>query len=164
MAMKRPGPVLRWFSRAPYLLYRTHLGWLMGRRFLMLTTVGRKTGAMRRSTLEVVARSDGADASAPPTLWVFATRGRRTDWYANAIASGEATVDWMSRRFAVRAHALEVKERSDLLAEYRRRHPRAAVLLGKGMLGTEYADDAATLRTLAGELRALRLEPAATGR
>jgi deazaflavin-dependent oxidoreductase (nitroreductase family) len=159
MAMKRPGPVLRWFSRAPYVLYRTHLGWLMGSRFLLLTTVGRKTEATRRSTLEVAARSGGAAASALPTLWVFASRGRHTDWYANAIASGEATVDWMSRRFAVHAHALDVQERSDLLADYRRRHPKAAALLGKGMLGAEYADDPASLGRLAGELRALRLEP-----
>ena len=161
MVMKRPGPLLRWFSRAPYVLYRAHLGWLMGSRFLMLTTTGRKTGAIRRSTLEVAAREDAPVASAPPTLWVIASRGRHTDWYANAIASGRARVDWMTHRSPVRVHALDAQERVDLLVDYRRRHPEAARLLARGVLGEEITDDPASLRRLASELRAARLEPVA---
>ena len=161
MVMKRPGPVLRWFSRAPYVLYRAHLGWLMGRRFLMLTTTGRKTGAIRRSTLEVAAREDAAVASAPPTLWVIASRGRHTDWYANAVASGRARVEWMTHRSPVRVHALDVQERDELLVDYRRRHPKGREAAGPGVLGEEITDDPAILRRLAAELRALRLEPVA---
>ena len=47
----------------------------------------------------------------------------------------------------------------DLLADYRRRHPKAAALLSRGVLGEELTDDPEAVRRLATELRALRLEP-----
>jgi len=163
MAMKKPGAVLRWFARAPYVAYRVHAGWLFGSRFLMLATTGRKTGATRRTMLEVAARDGGDAASAPPTLWVIASRGRHTDWYRNALAGGSVEVDWRTLRFPARAVPLDPQERADLRADYRRRHPKAAALLSRGVLGEELSDDPATLRRLASELRALRLEPVSGG-
>ena len=78
MVMRKPGPVLAWFYRAPSFLYRARIGWLMGPHFLMLTTTGRKTGTTRRTVLEVVARGTTPEGGLPPTLWVVASRGPRT--------------------------------------------------------------------------------------
>lgn len=157
--MKRPGPVLAWLNRAPSALYRARLGWLLGGRFLMLTAVGRTSGMTRRTALEVVRRK-GGDSSAPPTLWVFATRGRHTDWYRNAVAHPSVLVDWKSRRYRATAHPLDESERADLVADYRRRHPRTAAILGSAMIGESFTGQPETLARLAHELRALRLEPA----
>lgn len=40
--------------RIPILLYRVHMGWLLGHRFLLLTHVGRKSGTRHHTVLEVV--------------------------------------------------------------------------------------------------------------
>lgn len=50
----KPTGLLRRFLKLPNLLYRRHLGWLLGHRFLLLAHRGRKTGLIRRTVLEVV--------------------------------------------------------------------------------------------------------------
>ncbi|MRX42334.1 nitroreductase family deazaflavin-dependent oxidoreductase [Agromyces kandeliae] len=159
MAMKKPGPLLAWFYRAPSALYRARLGWLMGGRFVMLTVVGRTSGIARRTVLEVVKRGAGSAPTAPPTLWVVASRGAKTDWYRNALAHPDVRVDWRSQRFAARAVDLDEDARVDLLADYQRHYPRAAAMLGKAALGEAFTSDPHDLRVLAQDLRALRLEP-----
>jgi len=161
MVKEKPGPVVALLNRAPILLYRAHLGWVLGTRFLMLTTTGRKTGRTRRTVLEVMKRADGPAGGNAATLWVVASRGRHTDWYANAVAAGPTRVAWMNRSFTPRVRALDADERFELLADYQRRHPRAAAMLGKAALGEDFTPAPEDLRDLAGELRALRFEPRA---
>lgn len=157
MPMEKPGPVVAFLYRAPVVLYRAHLGWVLGGHFLMLTTTGRKSGRTRRTVLEV-ARRAGVPGGLP-TLWVVASRGRHTDWYANAVAGGPTRVTWKWHTFTPRVHALDTSERADLLADYQRRHPRAAAMLGSRVLGGEFTADSEQLHRLAAELRAVRLEP-----
>ncbi|MGR0221721.1 nitroreductase family deazaflavin-dependent oxidoreductase [Agromyces sp. ZXT2-6] len=159
--MTKPGPLLAWFYRAPSVLYRARLGWLLGGRFLMLTAVGRTTGEPRRTVVEV-ARRAGRDPGSPPVLWVVASRGPRTDWYRNAVTNPRVRVDWRSRRYAANARPLDEDERVELLADYQRRHPRAAAMLGSAALDASFTADHDALRRLAHELRALRLDPAST--
>ncbi|GAA2021712.1 nitroreductase family deazaflavin-dependent oxidoreductase [Agromyces tropicus] len=161
MAMKKPGPVLAWFYHAPSALYRARLGRLMGGRFLMLTAFGRSSGIERATVLEVVRRE--VPASGPPTLWVVASRGARTDWYRNAVAHPRVRVDWRSQRFAADAIDLDEDERVELLADYQRRYPKAAAMLGRAALGEAFTSDPDDLRVLAEDLRALRLEPTGAG-
>lgn len=153
--MEKPPPVIAWLNRAPIALYRARLGWLLGGRFLMLTAVGRTSGLARRTVLEVVRR----DAAAPPTLWVLASRGRRNDWYRNAVANPSVVVHWKARRFAATARPLDEAERTEVLADYRRRHPRTAALLGSAAVGESFTGQPEVLRRLAHELRLLRLDP-----
>lgn len=47
--------VLRWAARAPTLLYKLQVGWLLGKRFLLLQHRGRRTGRSYATVLEVVA-------------------------------------------------------------------------------------------------------------
>ncbi|WP_353813852.1 nitroreductase family deazaflavin-dependent oxidoreductase [Agromyces sp. SYSU T00266] len=159
MAMKKPGPLLAWFYRAPSTLYRARLGWLMGGRFLMLTARGRTSGIPRATVLEVVKGDVASAPAAPPTLWVVASRGPRTDWYRNALVHPDVRVDWRSQRFDARAVDLDEDERVGLLADYQRRYPRAAAMLGKAALGEAFTADPDDLRVLAQDLRALRLDP-----
>jgi deazaflavin-dependent oxidoreductase (nitroreductase family) len=156
--MKKPGPVVAWLYRAPSVLFRARIGWLLGGRFLMMTAVGRTTGRPRRIVVEVVRRDDRSTAG-PPVLWVVASRGPRTDWYRNAVANPAITVDWRSRRYPAIARPLDEDDRADLLADYQRRHPRAAAMLGSAALDASFTDDPDALRRLAHDLRALRLDP-----
>ncbi|WP_448809699.1 nitroreductase family deazaflavin-dependent oxidoreductase [Agromyces bauzanensis] len=156
MVKEKPGSVVAFFNRAPVALYRARLGWLLGGHFLLLTTTGRKTGRTRRTVLEVARRVDAPGGRT--ALWVIASRGRRTDWYANARAGGPTRVTWKARTFTPQVHALDADERAELLADYQRRHPRAAAMLGSALLGSEFTGDPGHLQRLATELRALRLE------
>lgn len=162
MVKPKPGPVRELFNRAPIPLYRARLGWVLGSNLLMLTTTGRKTGRTRRTVVEVVKRLDGPNRGNAPTLWVIASRGSHSDWYANAVAGGLTRITWMTRSFTPRVHALDADERFDLLVDYQRRHPRAAGMLGKAVLGERFTGAHDEQRRLAHDVRALRLEPAAT--
>lgn len=54
MNSSRPGLVLRVIFRAPVRLYEHNLGWLLGRRFVCLTHIGRRSGRRYRTVLEAI--------------------------------------------------------------------------------------------------------------
>ncbi|GAA4380696.1 hypothetical protein GCM10023152_29210 [Agromyces bauzanensis] len=55
----------------------------------------------------------------------------------------------------------DLAERTDLLADSQRRHPRTTAVLARAILGVELAAEPDQLQRLAVELRALRLDPPA---
>ena len=70
--------VLRHLLRAPIYLYRWHLGQLLGRRFLLLSHTGRRTGARHQTVLEVMEyRKEGPEAV------VMSGFGQDSDWLQN---------------------------------------------------------------------------------
>ena len=52
--LKLPHGLSRLAFRLPIWLYHSHLGWLLGTRFVLLTHTGRKSGLSRQTVLEVV--------------------------------------------------------------------------------------------------------------
>lgn len=50
----KPSKAFRILARMPNGLYRARLGWLLGKRFLMLLHMGRKSGLVRRAVVEVI--------------------------------------------------------------------------------------------------------------
>ena len=56
-----PHGLLRFGLRLPIWLYRLHLGWLFGNRFLLLTHIGRKSGLPRQTVIEVVKHDKESD-------------------------------------------------------------------------------------------------------
>jgi len=48
------GPVFKWIFKIPVLYYKLGLGWMLGKRFLLLTTTGRRSGKPRQTPLEFV--------------------------------------------------------------------------------------------------------------
>ena len=81
-----PRGLMRLLVRLPVLLYRARLGWLLDRRFLLLTHRGRRTGRWRRTVLEVVHHDPAAD-----TWFVASAWGERSQWFRNLRAHPEAT-------------------------------------------------------------------------
>ena len=69
---------LWYFLRAPAYLYHWRLGWLLDKRCLLLTHIGRRTGLRRETVLEVVEyRKYG------PELVVVNGFGSDSDWLRN---------------------------------------------------------------------------------
>src|SRR5581483_6476732 len=76
--MSQPAPrgVARRLARLPIWLYRLGLGRLLGERFLMLTHIGRTSGRLRQTVVEVVRHDRLSDTYIIASGW-----GERADWY-----------------------------------------------------------------------------------
>lgn len=109
----------RGFVRAPIWFYRHGLGWLFGRRVLMLEHTGRTSGSTRYVVLEVV------DKPSADTTIVVSGFGRRAQWYRNLEANPACSVT--IGRHRVRAHArfLSDEESAAVLERYQQAHPQA---------------------------------------
>lgn len=138
----RPGPIARRLLRAPARLYDWNAGWLLGRRFLRLTHIGRRSGRPYRTMLEVI-----GTGSAPGEVIVIAGLGRSADWYRNVQAQPAAEVAIVRHRFRPAHRVLELSEAAQVLADYER-HNRWATpvvrrvlswLVGWGYDGSEDA-------------------------
>ena len=92
----RPRGWKRWLLRAPIIVYQLHLGWMLGQRFLLLRHVGRISGAVRQTVLEVV-RHDPKTAT---YTVASAMGGRNTHWFQNVekTPAVEITVGAKRRR------------------------------------------------------------------
>jgi len=116
----RPTGWRRMLFRAPIVVYRVHLGAVLGTRFVLLHHTGRVSGRPRQSVVEVVALDDRTGA-----ITVASGFGPRSDWYLNVLARPHLEVDLGRRRLAVGATALREEEAAAAMADYGRRHPRA---------------------------------------
>jgi deazaflavin-dependent oxidoreductase (nitroreductase family) len=112
-----PGPVWRWFFKLPVVFYRAGLGWLIGRRVLLLHTIGRKTGKRWLTPLEY-----SYDA-VTDTYTVMAGWGGKTDWYRNARAYPNVHVQVGRRVFSTLAEPVSQETVVQMMAEIVRVNP-----------------------------------------
>lgn len=149
-------PIARAILRAPVLFFRLRLGALFGGRLLLLETVGRTTGRLRRTVVEVARAEPSAHR-----YWVVAGWGRGSDWYRNALANPPRLVDTGRDRLVTPVvHELNEAERLDFLRDYQARNPRVARALGERLIGREFSADADALSSLAAALGVLLFAPA----
>ncbi|MFE9257652.1 nitroreductase family deazaflavin-dependent oxidoreductase [Streptomyces sp. NPDC006879] len=120
----RPAPPAGWrrvLARLPLIAYRIGLGFLFGRRLLLLRHTGRVSGRIREVCLEVVEHDEAQGR------WTVASGfGTRSQWYRNLRHTPEASVQVGRSRRSVRARFLPATEGADVMERYARRHPRAA--------------------------------------
>lgn len=125
----RFGGLARRLLRAPIYLYRWRLGWLFGRRFLMLTHRGRRTGQRRQTVLEVIHHDRATRESVVLAGW-----GRGSDWFRNIQASPALEVETGGHRFVPSRRILSPEEAEAVYGAFEHRHPLearvAARLLG----------------------------------
>lgn len=118
--VRRRRDVLWWVSRWALPLYRLHLMWLLGRRFLIVSHVGRVTGELHRTCLMVL--RDDRD-----TGEIVVVAGSRTaDWYRNVLAAPPVEVAIGNDRFKPSVRPLTRGDLRRYLAEARRDHPWTA--------------------------------------
>ena len=119
--------------RAPIGLYRIGLGGVLGKRFLLLEHIGRSSGQVRQTVLEVLETDD----SAPVIASGF---GERSQWCKNITANPDV---WFTRgrtRTHAKAARLEHEDAVRVFERYRRDHTRAAKVLGN-RIGVSLVDD-----------------------
>ncbi len=149
-----PGPVLRRVFRIPLLLYRIGGGRWLGRRFLVLTTRGRRTGRPHRAVLDHF-RPDGGSS-----YFVMAGWGGATDWCRNLGVDDRVTVTVGTRSFAGRARRLSPEPAGRVLASYRRHNPFADRLLSR-WAGVQIDGSEEGIRAAVEAFPVFVLEPAA---
>lgn len=128
-----PGKALRLGLRLPIWLYRLHLGWLLGERFLLLTHIGRSSGIPHQAVIEVVAHDKDTDMYFVVSGW-----GEKSDWYQNIRKTPSVIVQVAGRKFQADAEFIQVEKAIRILEAYAREHPVAfreltGLFLGKGM-------------------------------
>lgn len=132
---KKPRGLLRALLRVPIPLFKCRFGWLLGGRFLMLTTIGRRSGQARFAVVEVVKRKCKTRQYIIASGW-----GTKSDWYQNIQKTPLVKVDIGIRRFDAHAETLEVDHAEEVLLDYATRHPSAFRQLTRLMIGGTYSD------------------------
>ena len=82
-----PSGWLRFALRLPLVLYRLRLGWVLGGRFLRLYHVGRKSGQVRQTVVEVVHHERTGD-----TYYIVSGWGYKAQWYQNLMAMPDVVI------------------------------------------------------------------------
>lgn len=127
---RRPTGWLKRFLHVPVYLYRARLGFLFGRRFLMIEHRGRHSGLHYRTVVEVAGRRAGE--------WICASgTGTQADWYRNLRQGGLLAVWVGSRKRWASVRFLGAREAAGVMADYEHEHPRTAARLYK-IMGVSY--------------------------
>ncbi len=133
----------RYLWRAPIHLYRVGLGPLMGKRFLLLNHIGRKTGLPRQAVVEIARYDPEANV-----YYVASGFGKKSDWYRNLQAHPHVTIQVGNKKMRAHARLLSPEESAKEAVRYARAHPRAAMELSKLMgLELDNPDDEEEWRT-----------------
>jgi deazaflavin-dependent oxidoreductase (nitroreductase family) len=108
---------LRSILRLPVYLYRAHLGFLLGHRFLLLRHRGRRSGRSYDTVLEVLHYDPVSDESIVMAAW-----GPSSGWMRNLEAGTAELVCTGRHRYTPVHRRLEHAEAASVLAGYERRH------------------------------------------
>ena len=148
--------LLRWVFRLPVRLYHADCGWLLGRRFIMLTHTGRRTGKRHDAVLEIMAHH-GSE------MIVMSAFGRSANWLRNIRMNPDIQITTGSRTFAATYRILTEAEAMAVMAEYEHHHrlamPIVRAVLTR-LLGWSYDASPQARSWLAAQLPFIAFRPA----
>lgn len=150
----RPSGLMRLLLRFPVYLYRLHLGWLLGSRFLLLIHTGRKSGKLRQTVLEVVRYDSTTD-----TYIVASGYGEKSDWFRNIKKSPEVEIRTGFRHFPALATQLQTDEAKQELRDYARRHPFAFRQIATKLLSISQIETDEDFQRAAESIPIIRFRP-----
>ena len=141
---QKPTGLFKWILKAPSWLFRVRLGFVFGDRFLMITHVGRKSGRIFHTPLEVVVHDTDSGEYV-----VCSGTGRNADWYRNISEHPVEQIQVRNRRWKPTQRHLDDAEAAERFADYEQRHPKAAVKLLESMGRSYDGSDADRIRMMA---------------
>lgn len=125
---KPPGGLTKFMLRMPITLYRLGLGWMLGGRFMLLNHIGRKSGEVRQTVIEVVEHDSQTDTYYAVSGWGF-----KSQWYQNLMVTPDVRIQVGKRKLHVHAETLTPEDGIQILLDYRKKHSMAARELSKVM-------------------------------
>lgn len=150
----RPPAVMLPLFRLPILLYRMGLGRLLGRRFMMLTHVGRCSGRLRHTILAVLSFDSKTGVIKAISAWP------QSDWFLNIQAFPALQVECDRVRYRPSHRLLSTEEIAVLLTNYRQQHPVFSSIACR-IPGWQVNPTDNEMVRLAGTLRGIEFRPAA---
>ena len=126
--VRPPHGLTRLLMRFPIWLFRMHLGWLLGERFMLLTHTGRSIGVPHQTILEVLQHDTANDA-----YYVLSGWGDKADWLRNVEKTPEVIITVGRRHVHARAERLGSEEAEHAILDYAKRNPLAIRVLPRLM-------------------------------
>lgn len=151
-------PWLKQVFVAPNALYRHGMGGVLGRRFLQLTHVGRKTGADHTVVLEVL-RYDRETGEAV----VISGFGETAQWLRNLRANGAARISFGGAPRRAEFRQLDADEAVTVMYGYERRYGLLRPVLRRlisPLVGFDYRGTDEDRRRLVDTLPMIAFRPA----
>ncbi|MGH8946736.1 MAG: nitroreductase family deazaflavin-dependent oxidoreductase [Acidimicrobiia bacterium] len=144
----RLSSLLRALYQAPGWIYRLGLGPILGRRFLALTHLGRRSGRPHTTVLEVIE----FDADTTESI-VMSAYGAKADWYRNIEVNSAVRVRTGRFDYLPQHRFLSPEEAQEIAEEFCARHPWEARLVPRvlpaiGAAVGDESDPAAMLGSL----------------
>jgi deazaflavin-dependent oxidoreductase (nitroreductase family) len=138
--------------KLPLLLYRLRLGWLMGKRFMLITHVGRRSGKVRRTILAVLRFDEKTKEIYAVSVW------KRSDWYYNIQASPALQVETGFVRYVPAQRILSPEEIATTFIEYCKQRPLFSRIVCR-IPGWKWDSSYAEFLELAHTLRGVAFRP-----
>jgi len=152
-----PKGFLRLIMRFPILLYRLHLGWLLGKRFLLLEHRGRRSGKLKHAVIEVVDHNANDGSYVVAAAW-----GVQSDWFKNILTTPGVHVTVSTNRFPATAERIPEHEAARHLHAYSVRHPFAFTQLGSLLIGQSTRDTDEVVQAFAASIPFVKFSPIRT--
>jgi len=138
--------------KLPVFLYRLRLGWLLGKRFMQLTHIGRRSGKVRRTILAVLRFDDQTKEIYAVSAW------KGSDWYYNIQATPAVRVETGFVHYVPEQRTLSVEEITKTFMEYRQAHPFFSRMICR-IPGWKWDSTYEEFLELAGALRGVAFRP-----
>ncbi len=135
------------FMKMPLILYGMGLGRLLGRRFMLITHVGRRSGKVYRSVLAVLRFDEQTHEILAVSPWTT------SNWYRNIQATPALEIETAGIRYAPSQRSLSPEEIAAGFIEFRRQHPifsRMVARIPGWKIDSTYAELLELARTLRG--------------
>ena len=145
---------LRLLLRVPILVYRLKLGWMLGRRLVLLTHTGRRSGKTHSTVLEALSYDTASCCCFIASDW-----GTRSQWYMNVMRNPLIEYTVGSRERAGRAEQLPVDRAEQALRRYANRHRTAMRIRTRFLIGEDFDASSDQFRRLAARVPVLKLVP-----
>ena len=127
--------------RAPIFFYRAGLGWMLGKRFLLLNHTGRKSGLSRQAVLEVIHSTEDA-------FFVASGFGEKSHWFQNIMYTPQVNIQIGCKKMSAHAERLTHPKAKEILGTYANKHPIALRELMR-IVGLSYDGSEASLENIA---------------
>ena len=103
--------------KLPILLYQLNLGWLLGKRFMQITHIGRRSGKVHKTILAVLRFDEKTKEIYAVSAW------KGSDWYYNIQALPALQVETGFVHYVPAQRTLSPEEIAAAFIEFRQRSP-----------------------------------------
>lgn len=149
-----PRGLIRWLLKLPATLYSLKLGWMLGRRFLLLIHTGRESGKAYATVLEALHYDHATHRCIIVSDW-----GTRSEWYKNVMQNPRVRYAVGIREWEGRVEQVSRIRAEQLLRDYGGRHRQAIRIRVKLMIGEAFDGSSCQYRRLAARVPVLEVAP-----